>query len=185
MPSGKNDFDTDTLGLDNIDGGIRSLVKEPYAKNMWLIMDRFHILPSDPNFQNLTDFQMSFILENMRRENEEANAANGLSGVDVTSDATGELDGSDWKEKDIKYDTPEEEAETARQLREMVEGTSYENALDNVEYSDEDRADDMAERANLAKIRQAALASIGLVSDDSESNYPNEEPEEDDKFLDL
>lgn len=56
-------------------GGVEKASKSPYSRNLWRIMEKFQVLPSDPNFQNLTDLQVQFIMENMLQDAKEKERA--------------------------------------------------------------------------------------------------------------
>ena len=43
-------------------------IKQPYSRNMWIIMREFKVLPTDPRFQELTSEQIAFILSNMEED---------------------------------------------------------------------------------------------------------------------
>ena len=47
---------------------MESLVKTPYARNMWAIMKEFKVLPTEKRFQDLTYEQMDFIIASMNRD---------------------------------------------------------------------------------------------------------------------
>lgn len=62
---------------------MENLVKETYARNMWRIMDKFNVLPTEDRFKNLTTEQLSFILESMNRDNwEQRQLAKGITNFD-------------------------------------------------------------------------------------------------------
>lgn len=58
---------------------MRSVAKNPYGRNMWRIMDKFQVLPTDERFQNLSPDQIEYIFANMEMDmKEEARRAKGL-----------------------------------------------------------------------------------------------------------
>lgn len=44
---------------------MKSIAKRPLSRNLWAIMKEFKILPTNPDFQALTEMQVGFIMENM------------------------------------------------------------------------------------------------------------------------
>lgn len=50
---------------------MKGLVRNSYSRNLWAIMDKFKVLPSDPAWQALTQEQVEWILYNMERDAEE------------------------------------------------------------------------------------------------------------------
>ena len=54
---------------------MKKLVKTPYARNMWRVMDKFQVLPTDERFQSLTDPQLGFIFESMALDAKETSLA--------------------------------------------------------------------------------------------------------------
>lgn len=50
-------------------GGFDSLVRGTYARNLWLVMKKFNVLPSEERFQNLTTSQLNFIISSMIEDN--------------------------------------------------------------------------------------------------------------------
>lgn len=86
-PFGDTNLFGSTQSLINERGGIKRLVKLPYARNNWAIMKEFKVLPTDERFLNLTIEQKAFILENMELDaKEHSRALKGLSSKDVYED---------------------------------------------------------------------------------------------------
>jgi hypothetical protein len=167
---------TDNLGIDKVQGGIKGIVKEGYAKNLWLIMDKFNVLPTDPRFTNLTDYQITFLLESMADDVRSANEANSKEG-DTTSytDETGELNGEDWTSTELTMDSEEEEKSTQEQLESMLSGTEYKEKYDNtsVEETEEDISEEEYKKRAQLKARDEALSSLGLGDDKPFSYFGN------------
>lgn len=104
-------------------------IKQPYSRNMWIIMREFKVLPTDPRFQELTSEQIAFILSNMEEDiiqREKAfnkNKGNDESFKDPdTSWYEDEFTDIDY---DIDYDKMEEsveriENEEAKKKREQI-----------------------------------------------------------------
>ena len=62
---------------------MRNLVKEPFARNMWRIMDKFKVLPTEERFKSLTSEQLAFIMASMERDNwEQRQLAKGITNFD-------------------------------------------------------------------------------------------------------
>lgn len=104
-------------------GGYQQLVKTNYARNIWHIMDRFHVLPTDPRFYNLTDEQINFILYSIIEDNNE------IKGVDT--DVYDET--FDW-EGDLELeDTTDEELHEIDKLNKNMPDEIAQRIKDNIE----------------------------------------------------
>jgi len=51
-------------------GGMRKVARSNIGRNMFIIMDRFHVLPNDPLIQTLTVAQRDFLFESIQYDND-------------------------------------------------------------------------------------------------------------------
>lgn len=96
-------------------GGMRSVAKNPYGRNMWRIMDKFQVLPTDERFQNLSPDQIEYIFANMEMDmKEEARRAKGLKN-------TVEDDDDSWWYQDSETFQPLREDHDEEDLAKQVD----------------------------------------------------------------
>lgn len=133
MKNGWTHFTTDI----EESGGIQGLVKTNYARNMWRIMEKFNVLPTNPDFQRLTTEQISFIIENMVLDNKEAALARqGKRPGEYFEDSD-----SSWLDEDINSFDPvrddHQEEDIYAQVRAMSGQEEYERARERYRSVDE------------------------------------------------
>lgn len=87
------------------------LAKTIYSRNLWTIMKKFNVLPSDHAFQNLTDSHIAYIISNMLIDNREEELIS--KGIDPSTHV--EDDSFKWEGE---LELPEEEE--ARQIVESA-----------------------------------------------------------------
>lgn len=97
-------------------GGTDRLVNTDYGRNLWAVMSKFNVLPTDPRFQDLTVEQLNYIIGSIVQDNKEAtDMANGVKrdihGEDTSYDYYGEL----------VLPSEEEDARSEAQVNEMIE----------------------------------------------------------------
>lgn len=96
-------------------GGMRAVAKNPYGRNMWRIMDKFQVLPTDERFQNLSPDQIEYIFANMEMDmKEEARRARGLKN-------TIEDDDDSWWYEDSETFEPLKEEHDEEDLAKQVD----------------------------------------------------------------
>lgn len=94
------------------------LAKTIYSRNLWTVMKKFNVLPSDPAFQNLTDSHIAYIISNMLIDNREEELIR--KGIDPSTHV--EDDSFEW-EGELKLPDEEEAkqiAESALALKRQV-----------------------------------------------------------------
>ena len=172
LTSGQVDFADD---LDKV-GGTKSLAREPYARNLWAIMSKFNVLPTDKRFQDLTEMQVSLLIEEMNIDSQFARGKDPLSD-DYAYDET----------FDENYELPsdEEQEDVAAQLEDMRPDKlkqSIDVKVENIDDEDEqDNADYMV--ASLKAERDRKLRELGLLNNsDEDKNDPLLDDEDIDTF---
>lgn len=73
--SGQTDFQDDLEKTVKDAGGLHTIVRSNYGRNIWRVMKELHVLPTDPNFQNLTSEQLDFIVASIDQDNKELKLA--------------------------------------------------------------------------------------------------------------
>ena len=94
------------------------LAKTIYSRNLWTVMKKFNVLPSDPAFQNLTDSHIAYIISNMLIDNREEELIR--KGIDPSTHV--DDDSFEW-EGELKLPDEEEAkqiAESALALKRQV-----------------------------------------------------------------
>lgn len=160
MTSGQVDFE------DNIQeqGGAKSLARENYARNLWAIMSKFQVLPTDKRFQDLTEPQVNLLIEEMNIDFQYEQGIDPLS-EDYTFDDSFDPD---------KFELPseEEQASVAKQLEAMRPDKlkdSMSIKVDNLDSEEEkDNADYMLE--SLKAERENKLRALGLLGNSQSTN---------------
>lgn len=139
-------------------GGIANLARENYSRNLWAIMSKFNVLPTDERFLNLNTIQINFLLESMEIDNLIA------SGKDINSVIT---DDSFNYEGDMDMPDESEQEDTWKQLLEMKpKHIQEEEALKLDRFTKQEAAgEDSPELKNLKAERQRRLAALGLIDD--------------------
>lgn len=171
LTSGQVDFADD---LDKV-GGTKSLAREPYARNLWAIMSKFNVLPTDKRFQDLTEMQVSLLIEEMNIDSQFARGKDPLSD-DYTYDET----------FDENYELPsdEEQESVAAQLEAMRPDKlkqSMDVKVENLDDEDEhDNVDYMI--ASLKAERDRKLRELGLLNNSDEDK---KDPLLDDEDIDT
>ena len=172
LTSGQVDFADD---LDKV-GGTKSLAREPYARNLWAIMSKFSVLPTDKRFQDLTEMQVSLLIEEMNIDSQFARGKDPLSD-DYTYDET--------FDEDYELPSDEEQKSVAAQLEAMRPDKlkqSMDVKVDNLDDEDEqDNVDYMV--ASLKAERERKLRELGLLNNsDEDKNDPLLDDEDIDTF---
>lgn len=73
-------------------GGMRKLARSRIARNIWAIMNKFNLPPTDKRLQSLDTMQIDFILEEMKYDQELAEqAAKGVKVDDQVEDESDEF----------------------------------------------------------------------------------------------
>ena len=175
LTSGQVDFADD---LDKV-GGTKSLAREPYARNLWAIMSKFNVLPTDKRFQDLTEMQVSLLIEEMNIDSQFARGKDPLSD-DYSYDET--------FDEDYELSSEEEQESVAKQLEAMRPDKlkqSMDVKVDNLDDEEEqDNADYMV--ASLKSERERKLRELGLLSDnDTISDDDKKDPLLDDEDIDT
>ena len=172
LTSGQVDFADD---LDKV-GGTKSLAREPYARNLWAIMSKFNVLPTDKRFQDLTEMQVSLLIEEMNIDSQFARGKDPLSD-DYAYDET----------FDENYELPsEEEQESVAAQLESMRPDKLKQSMDvKVENLDDEDEQDNAEYmvASLKAERDRKLRELGLLNNsDEDKNDPLLDDEDIDTF---
>ena len=172
LTSGQVDFADD---LDKV-GGTKSLAREPYARNLWAIMSKFNVLPTDKRFQDLTEMQVSLLIEEMNIDSQFARGKDPLSD-DYAYDET----------FDENYELPsdEEQESVAAQLESMRPDKLKQTMDVNVENLDDEDEQDNADNmvASLKAERDRKLRELGLLNNsDEDKNDPLLDDEDIDTF---
>lgn len=176
-------------------GGFSRLVKSNYARNLWHILDKFQVLPTDPRFYNLTEDQVSFILASMVEDNKELQGVQN-DVVDEDFDYEGELNLDDHAEETAKgmeklnQNMPEEIRRTLEEKMAEARAKAEELAkgIDNSQRAVEGRetvARKIEEAQKIAKV----LDKTGMSYDDyiiqqNSSQKPALNYEDDDEDVD-
>lgn len=172
LTSGQVDFADD---LDKV-GGTKSLAREPYARNLWAIMSKFNVLPTDKRFQDLTEMQVSLLIEEMNIDSQFARGKDPLSD-DYSYDET--------FDEDYELSSEEEQESVAKQLEAMRPDKlkqSMDVKVDNLDDEDEqDNADYMV--ASLKAERDRKLRELGLLNNSNEDK--KQDPLLDDEDIDT
>lgn len=172
LTSGQVDFADD---LDKV-GGTKSLAREPYARNLWAIMSKFNVLPTDKRFQDLTEMQVSLLIEEMNIDSQFARGKDPLSD-DYSYDET--------FDEDYELSSEEEQESVAKQLEAMRPDKlkqSMDVKVDNLDDEDEqDNADYMV--ASLKAERDRKLRELGLLNNSDEDK--KQDPLLDDEDIDT
>ena len=171
LTSGQVDFADD---LDKV-GGTKSLAREPYARNLWAIMSKFNVLPTDKRFQDLTEMQVSLLIEEMNIDSQFARGKDPLSD-DYSYDET--------FDEDYELSSEEEQESVAKQLEAMRPDKlkqSMDVKVENLDDEDEqDNADYMV--ASLKAERDRKLRELGLLGN---SDDDKKDPLLDDEDIDT
>lgn len=124
--SGSLDFEDDVQEA----GGLQSLARTPYARNMWAIMKKF-VKFNFSEFQDLLPRYTDFILTEMDIDIEEENAA--AEGKVIDSDNSFYDDDDSWwyNPQEEKPATAEETEQTRKQLEALMDENTKENYLGN------------------------------------------------------
>jgi len=73
--SGQTDFQDDLEKTVKDAGGLHTIVRSNYGRNIWRVMKELHVLPTDPSFQNLSSEQLDFIVASIDQDNKELKRA--------------------------------------------------------------------------------------------------------------
>ena len=114
-------------------GDWREIVRSQYAKNLFAIMSKFNVLPTEKRFKDLTDFDLSFIIMSMNQEAKGIELAK--KGLETTGDEFYDNE-FDW-EGDMQLvkdgDNPED---LNRQLEDMLSPGQREERQTRLENAD-------------------------------------------------
>ena len=148
-------------------GGMDKLAKTIYSRNLWTVMKKFNVLPSDPAFQNLTDSHIAYIISNMLIDNREEELIR--KGIDPSTYV--EDDSFEW-EGELKLpegDEAEQIIESALALKQKV----LDKDVPGAELSEEERRQieaikEVKRRVEELYEQQAEMAEVGS---DTEEDY--------------
>lgn len=148
-------------------GGMDKLAKTIYSRNLWTVMKKFNVLPSDPAFQNLTDSHIAYIISNMLIDNREEELIR--KGIDPSTYV--EDDSFEW-EGELKLpegDEAEQIVESALALKQKV----LDKDVPGAELSEEERRQieaikEVKRRVEELYEQQAEMAEVGS---DTEEDY--------------
>lgn len=190
-------------------GGMRSVAKNPYGRNMWRIMDKFQVLPTDERFQNLSPDQIEYIFANMEMDmKEEARRAKGLKNT-IEDD-----DDSWWYEDSETFEPLKEEhdeEDLAKQVDSLLTETERRKKEERIkadDYSEEEQRqikenhqndirsyidkqlEELDDEVNNGKVKEekpSRVAPEDMTKDDMESaiNLFNGDIEDEDDFFDI
>lgn len=190
-------------------GGMRSVAKNPYGRNMWRIMDKFQVLPTDERFQNLSPDQIEYIFANMEMDmKEEARRAKGLKNT-IEDD-----DDSWWYEDSETFEPLKEEhdeEDLAKQVDSLLTETERRKKEERIkadDYSEEEQRqikenhqndirsyidkqlEELDDEVNNGKVKEekpSIVAPEDMTKDDMESaiNLFNGDIEDEDDFFDI
>lgn len=190
-------------------GGMRSVAKNPYGRNMWRIMDKFQVLPTDERFQNLSPDQIEYIFANMEMDmKEEARRARGLKNT-IEDD-----DDSWWYEDSETFEPLKEEhdeEDLAKQVDSLLTETERRKKEERIkadDYSEEEQRqikenhqndirsyidkqlEELDDEVNNGKVKEekpSRVAPEDMTKDDMESaiNLFNGDIEDEDDFFDI
>lgn len=112
-------------------GGLKRLARTPYMRNLWNVMKTFHVLPTNPDFRNLSDEQLDLILFSMEEDYREAELAR--KGLRVDSEymdtsfdeEVWNRDVGDWEVLKDGHDPDD----IARQVNELTREEDKENLM--------------------------------------------------------
>lgn len=143
------------------------LAKTIYSRNLWTVMKKFNVLPSDPAFQNLTDSHIAYIISNMLIDNREEELIR--KGIDPSTYV--EDDSFEW-EGELKLpegDEAEQIVESALALKQKV----LDKDVPGAELSEEERRQieaikEVKRRVEELYEQQAEMAEVGS---DTEEDY--------------
>lgn len=125
---------------------------------MWAIMSKFNVLPTDERFLNLTNPQISFLLESMEID---AILASGKNLGDYVEDDSFDYEG------EMELPSEEEQEDVWKQIQAMTPDrlrSDIDNKLANVEEEPEENL----MLTNLMAERKRRLKALGL--DDTDNN---------------
>lgn len=190
-------------------GGMKHVAKNNYGRNMWRIMDKFQVLPTDERFQNLSPDQIEYIFANMEMDmKEQQRMAKGLKNT-VEDD-----DDSWWDEDSETFDPLREdhdEDDLAKQVDALLSETERRKKAERIkadDYSEEEqemikqnhqdevrnhinkRLEELDDEVNNGKIKEEKPSTTvpeDMTKDDLESaiNLFNGTEEETDDFFDI
>ena len=129
---------------------------------MWAIMSKFNVLPTDERFLNLTNPQISFLLESMEID---AILASGKNLGDYVEDDSFDYEG------EMELPSEEEQEDVWKQIQEMTPDrlrSDIDNKLANVEEEPEENL----MLTNLMAERKRRLKALGLDDTDNNQNDP-------------
>lgn len=129
---------------------------------MWAIMSKFNVLPTDERFLNLTNPQISFLLESMEID---AILASGKNLGDYVEDDSFDYEG------EMELPSEEEQEDVWKQIQAMTPDrlrSDIDNKLANVEEEPEENL----MLTNLMAERKRRLKALGLDDTDNNQNDP-------------
>lgn len=129
---------------------------------MWAIMSKFNVLPTDERFLNLTNPQISFLLESMEID---AILASGKNLGDYVEDDSFDYEG------EMELPSEEEQEDVWQQIQAMTPDrlrSDIDNKLANVEEEPEENL----MLTNLMAERKRRLKALGLDDTDNNQNDP-------------
>lgn len=190
-------------------GGMKHVAKNNYGRNMWRIMEKFQVLPTDERFQNLSPDQIEYIFANMEMDmKEQQRMAKGLKNT-VEDD-----DDSWWNEDSETFDPLREdhdEDDLAKQVDALLTETERRKKAERIkadDYSEEEqemikqnhqdeirdhinkRLEELDDEVNNGKTKEEKPSTTvpeDMTKDDLESaiNLFNGTEEETDDFFDI
>lgn len=158
---------------------MKALARNNYSRNLWAIMDRFKVLPSNPDFQNLTNEQLEWIIYSSQLDNKKYSPGENFADYDESWFNKKEFsplrDGDDEEDiaRQVEELTTEEEA---ARLKARWEGAEDAEAFaQSGEKSIEEQSiDDMIN----AKIEDAKKEARNIEKYKSGNKHPDEEKQE-------
>lgn len=133
-------------------GGIEKLAKSNYGRNMWSIMTKFNMPPSDPRLQAMTSEQLNFVLYSMHQDVEIANAYARGNTLDADQqDTTFDFEAEDFDVVPDRFSEDDME-HIAKQLSDNTQIEGYDEMLqEKISVAKESIPMDKAREATLAK----------------------------------
>ena len=149
-------------------GGVKLLARENYSRNLWAIMSKFNVLPTDERFLNLTNPQISFLLESMEID---AVLASGKNLGDYVEDDSFDYEG------EMELPSEEEQKDVWEQIQSMTPDRLRSDIDDKLAAANDEPEENLVLN-NLMAGRQRRLRALGLDDTDNNQNDPLLDDEE-------
>lgn len=107
---------------------MQKVVKTVYSRNLWRVMEKFNVLPTDESFMALTDLQLGYIMGNMTQDIKEEN----LRRKGVNPDSYFEDEDDSWWNQRAEEFTPLKEEDNEEEIARQVEAMTSKDELEKV-----------------------------------------------------